>query len=151
MIALAIYFVIADAVLITQCLYYNYVNSPGKCSEDLAQDQSDNPSQPLVGQRPSDIGLPGSRRRSSVSQKRRNSILTPLIQPAIPKCGGKIPTSVRNALSVFAICAAGAAGWAIAWRAGLWKPTQEGEKSDFTNRNVGAEILGYVSALLYLG
>lgn len=127
------------------------MNSPGKLSGDLAQNQRDSPSQPLLGRRPSDIGLPGSRRRSSVSQKRRNSSLTPLILPTIPEHGGKVPTSVRNALSVFAICAAGAAGWAIAWRAGLWKPTLEGEESDFTNSNVGAELLGYISAVLYLG
>jgi len=150
-IALAIYFVIADAFLITQCLYYNYVNSPNKLSEDLTQSQRDSPSQPLLGRRPSDIGLPGSRRRSSVSQKRRNSSLTPLTLPTISEDGGNVPASVRNALSVFAICAAGAAGWAIAWRAGLWKPILEGEESDFINSNLGAEFLGYLSALLYLG
>jgi len=120
-------------------------------SEDLNPSQRDDPSQPLLGRRPSDIGLPGSRRRSSVSQKRRNSSLTLLTLPIIPEDGGKVRASVRNTLSVFAICAAGAAGWAIAWRAGLWKPTLEGEESDYTNRNVGAESLGYFSAVLYLG
>jgi hypothetical protein len=126
------------------------MNSPGQFSQAVTQNQRDNPSQPLLGRRPSGVGLPRSRRRSSVSQKRRNSNLTPLTLSSDLGCGGKVPASVRNALSVFAICVAGAAGWTVAWRAGLWKPTLEGEEPDFTTSNVGAEILGYISAVLYL-
>lgn len=119
--------------------------------QSLKDPQSDDPNQPLLSPRPSDIGLPGSRRRSSVSQKRRNSSLAPSTLPTIPEDGGKIPAWVKNSLSVAAVCAVGAAGWAIAWRASLWKPSLEGGESDTTQRNTGAEILGYVSAVLYLG
>lgn len=52
------------------------------------------------------------------------------------------------------VCAIGAAGWAIAWRAGLWKPTliNEGnEGNESTRGNLRAEMLGYFSAVCYLG
>lgn len=151
MIALAVYFVIADAVLITQCLYYNYVNSRKGLPASSLQGHTDDPSQPLLVRRPSDIGLPGSRRRSSVSQKRRDSSLTPPTLPTIPEGRKSVGASASNALSVLAVCTAGAAGWYAAWRAGLWKPTLEDGMSDSAGRNLGAEALGYISAILYLG
>lgn len=149
---MAIYFCIADAILITQCLYYNYVNSHKKPLEVAADRDTDSPNQPLLSRRASsDIGLPGSRRRSSVSQKRRDSTIAALALPTIPEDGGNAHEWVNNTLSVVAVCAIGTAGWAIAWKAGLWKPTPAEADTDTDNRNVGAESLGYLSAVAYLG
>ena len=150
-IALAIYFIIADAVLLTQCLYYKHVNARRKLAADVTQRDADNPEQPLLGRRPSDIGLPGSRRRSSVSIKRRDSSLPTPVLSTIPEEGGYVRPWVKNTLCVVAVCAIGAAGWAIAWKAHLWVPTSEDSGADDMGENVGAEILGYLSALLYLG
>ena len=150
-IALAVYFIIADSVLLTQCLYYKRVNARRSLTADLTQRDTDNPEQPLLGRRPSDVGLPGSRRRSSVSIKRRDSSLPTPILTTIPEEGDYVRPWVKNTICVVAVCAIGTAGWAIAWKAHLWVPTPEDSGADDLGENVGAEILGYLSALLYLG
>ncbi len=151
-IALAIYFCIADAVLITQVLYYDYVNSRKNSPREVVDGDAESPNQPLLGRgSSSDMGLPGSRRRSSVSQKRRDSTIAALALPVIPEEGGNTREWVKNTLCVLAVCAIGTAGWAIAWKAGAWKPTHGEPDKDTTQRNVGAEILGYLSAVAYLG
>ena len=151
-IALAIYFCIADSVLICQVLYYNHVNSSKKLFVKSHFGDADRPDQPLLGRRPSsDVGLPGSRRRSSVSQKRRDSTIAALALPSIPEESGHARELIKNTLSVLAVCAVGSIGWAIAWKAGAWKPTAQSPDEDTTDRNVGAEILGYLSAIAYLG
>ena len=150
-IALAVYFIIADAVLLTQCLYYKRVNARQNLTADLTQSDADNPEQPLLGRRPSDIGLPGSRRRSSVSIKRRDSSLPTPVLSTIPEEESYVRPWVKNAICVVAVCAIGTAGWAIAWKAHLWVATPEDSGADDMGKNVGAEILGYLSALLYLG
>ena len=150
-IALAVYFIIADSVLLTQCLYYKHVNARRNLTADLTQRDTDNPEQPLLGRRPSDVGLPGSRRRSSVSIKRRDSSLPTPVLTTIPEEGDYVRPWVKNTICVVAVCAIGTAGWAIAWKAHLWVPTPEDSKADDLGENVGAEILGYLSALLYLG
>ncbi|KKZ64687.1 hypothetical protein EMCG_09410 [[Emmonsia] crescens] len=55
---------------------------------------------------------------------------------------------VKNSLSVFGICAAGAAGWAIAWQSGVWQPTANELPGEMA---VGAQVFGYMSAVCYLG
>jgi solute carrier family 66 (lysosomal lysine-arginine transporter), member 1 len=62
---------------------------------------------------------------------------------------------VRNTVSVLLVCTVGAAGWVIAWRSGVWAPVrQEGQDVEFAVQEemaVGAQILGYFSAVCYLG
>ncbi len=150
-IALAVYFCIADAVLITQCLYYHYVNFRKRNPVPRSSEQADDPTQPLLARNSSDIGLPGSRRRSSVSQKPRRSSFAASTLPTIPENEGNLRTWLTNSLSVLAVCAAGAVAWVLAWKAGLWKPTLESDESDLAQAKLGAEMLGYLSAILYLG
>lgn len=146
-IALALYFCAADAVLITQILYYNHVNSRKNVVQASTQvDIEDRPDQPLLSRRPSEIGLPGSRRRSSVSQKRQRAATLPLI----PEDRGHARRWLKNSLSVFAVCALGGVGWFVAFSVGVWKPTIENPESS-PHESVPAQILGYLSALLYLG
>jgi hypothetical protein len=59
---------------------------------------------------------------------------------------------LRNTISIMFVCIAGAAGWLIAYKSGVWTPTPE--DSDLTEPQsvaIGAEILGYFSAVCYLG
>lgn len=99
------YFCAADAVLIAQILYYTRVNPPKSSLQTSNQvDVEDRPDQPLLSRRPSDIGLPGSRRRSSVSQKRRGAATLPLIA----EDDVHVYPWPKNFLSVFAVCALGA-------------------------------------------
>ena len=146
-IALSIYFIIADSVLITQCLYYNHINACKSPTADVIQGNIDDPQQPLLGRRPSDIGLPGSRRRSSISIKRRDSSHGTSLLSTVPEEERYAYPWFINTLCVLAICAVGFAAWVIAWQVHLWVPTPEDLNSDDSKRSVGAEILGYLSAI----
>jgi len=155
-ICLAVYFCIADFVLISQCLYYNHINAgrshrqPSTVSAQSAEDE------PLLArQRSNDtIGLPGSRRRSSVrrpshaSEGRRDS-LSKILEEDENASGSSWK---RNILSVLLVIIAGTAGWVIAWQSGVWAPTPEdGGSSEPQQVAIGAQVLGYFSAVCYLG
>ena len=160
-IALAVYFCFADLVLITQCLYYNFINArrgtPKHSVLSTGSESESGERQPLLGPRRSDnLGLPGSRRRSSESQRQRDSQRSssggPSLPP-IPEENGTAKEWLKHSVSITLVCAAGAAGWAIAWRAGVWKPTPEEDNGNngTAPMALGAQVLGYLSALAYLG
>ncbi|KAF2279678.1 vacuolar membrane PQ loop repeat protein-like protein [Westerdykella ornata] len=167
-IALAVYFCFADLVLITQCLYYNWINArkaSGRGGHRKRNSSAavgaagghggvavDAEQQPLLARRDSsNLGLPGSHRRksSTASRMRRRA-------SSLPSIGEDVETSsewVKNTLSIMGVCVVGAAGWAIAWRTGVWRPTPEAVPGgeDARDTPLGAEVLGYASALCYLG
>jgi uncharacterized protein with PQ loop repeat len=60
---------------------------------------------------------------------------------------------VRNTLSILGVVLVGAAGWAIAWQSGVWMPTVDdgGDLDQAVKTAVGAKVLGYFSAVCYLG
>ena len=141
--ALALYFCAADAILITQILYYNYVNSRRRSTQAPTPGGVEGGlDQPLLSRGRSDIGLPGSRRRSSVSQQRRGAVKIPLN----PEDGHQVYPWLKNSLSVFVVCALGAMGWYMAFSVGIWKPTIENPQHP-THDNISAQILGYLSAV----
>jgi hypothetical protein len=57
---------------------------------------------------------------------------------------------IKNTLSVAGVCLVGAAGWAIAWKTGVWVPQPTHQDTE-TDMALGAQILGYISAVCYLG
>ncbi|CAN9135615.1 unnamed protein product [Alternaria alternata] len=135
-IALAVYFCFADLVLISQCVYYNMKNS--RRGDRKTSTQSTNSIEaPLLGRRDSsNIGLPGSAAQAL---------------PTIPDVGDGASEWVKNALSIVGVCVVGAAGWAIAWKTGVWVPQPQHNTEDASDNPVGAMILGYASAVAYLG
>ena len=147
-IALAIYFLVADSVLISQCLYYNLINSrksERRKSISCNQSDPDNAEQPLLGRTPSNsIGLPGSRRPSTTSHTYDGPHSSSSLPPAFT-------IWVRNTICVSLVCFLGLAGWAIAWKAGLWTSESQKPNEERTHHVVGAEVLGYTSAVCYLG
>jgi hypothetical protein len=148
-IALAIYFCIADFVLISQCLYYNHINARSQRQLSVASAASEQ--EPLLTRRRSSdtIGLPGSHRRRSSARSGRRDSLTKILEEEESNDGN---AWLRNTLSVLAVIAVGTAGWAIAWQSGVWTPTPEDVTiPEATQIAVGAKILGYASAVCYLG
>lgn len=172
-IALAVYFCFADAILISQCVYYNTLNArrERRRSEAQALREGTTPTEEdallggqdgYVSARPQtertrtsssgNIGLPGSHRRRSSARSKRSSHdahrdgLAGILEE---EDGSGRRAWIKNAISVILIVVAGVAGWAIAWRAGAWRPTPIGEEE--SAMPVGAEVLGYVSAVAYLG
>lgn len=139
-------------MLIGQCLYYNKINAQKRQgAEPGAPTEED----PLLTRRRSNssIGLPGShRRRSSAmsgNQYHKDTLIKILEEDDSPNGNAWI----KNIVSILLVIAAGTAGWAIAWRSGVWIPTPE-DGSDIPKTNevaVGAEVLGYFSAICYLG
>ncbi|CZT22948.1 related to vacuolar membrane PQ loop repeat protein [Ramularia collo-cygni] len=169
-IALAIYFCILDTILIAQCLYYRSVKN-GKLSPSAQTEPSSavapNERAPLLSneapksptqdrhRRLTDVtdenmGLPGSRRRSSALHRTSTNDLSshvPVVAQPTPRAG-----ALRNTVSIIMIMIAGAAGWAVAWKSGAWRPTAvSGEGGSGEATPIGAEVLGYASAVCYLG
>ncbi|EMD97737.1 hypothetical protein COCHEDRAFT_1151322 [Bipolaris maydis C5] len=147
-IALAVYFCFADLVLISQCLYYNMKNS--RRERKSSTRSTDSVQAPLLGRRDSsNIGLPGSHRRDSAASRRRRASSLPTIPDVTTASSSEW---LKNALSIFGVCAVGAAGWAIAWQIGVWvpQPTHD-DAGNASDSPLGAQILGYASAVCYLG
>lgn len=140
-------------MLISQCLYYNRLNGARTKRQQSVVSVSEE--QPLLSRRRSseNIGLPGSRRRSSArsasnSELRRDSLSKILEEDDSP---GANPW-LRNTLSVLAVAFIGAAGWTIAWQSKVWKPTPlDGDEQKAAEIAIGAQVLGYISAICYLG
>jgi hypothetical protein len=156
--ALAVYFCFADLILISQCVYYNIINArrDRKLSQ-LSAESTDSAEQPLLRRstsyesgrrrRRSSMGLPGSHHRRSSASRRQSSLA------AIVEEGEGNVAWFKNSMSIFLVVAAGTAGWAIAWRSNVWHPAPEESGDDGQSGHValGAEILGYISAVCYLG
>lgn len=170
--ALAIYFCFADTVLIIQCLYYRHVKK-SKASQSqsaeaaptstvvqaertplLSNEAPKSPTQHrqrrLTDVTDENMGLPGSRRRSSALRRTStNDSSLPTITAPEPTSRGAI---LKNTISIFLVMAAGAAGWAIAWKTGAWRPSAVGGEDGADDATpIGAEVLGYASAVCYLG
>ncbi|KAI9829781.1 MAG: hypothetical protein M1819_006018 [Sarea resinae] len=155
--ALAVYFCIADLVLITQCLYYNSRNSrkaeraSSNASTSLPPNDPHRPLLESIRRSSDDIGI-GSRRRSSASHCHRDShgsslrrdSLSKLLEEESPRASW-----IKKIVTIFLICAAGTGGWFVAWKSGVWTPTEDGGRS--ADVAFGAQILGYLSAICYLG
>ncbi|TID15624.1 PQ-loop-domain-containing protein [Venturia nashicola] len=145
--ALAVYFCFADLVLISQCLYYNMINARrNRKLSHVSSGTEGSAEEPLLSRRRTNsIGLPGSHRRSDAS-RRRSSLA------AIVEEGPGRKAWIKNTVSIFLVCLAGTAGWTIAWQSGVWKPQPElDDQVGGTPSPVGAQILGYASAVCYLG
>ncbi|KAF3034040.1 hypothetical protein E8E12_000962 [Didymella heteroderae] len=144
-IALAMYFCVADLILIAQCVYYNTINA--RRARKTSVQSTNSVEAPLLGRRDSsNVGLPGSHRRDSQASRRRRASSLPTILDV-----DEAPSEwMKNTLSVFGILVVGAAGWAIAWKSGVWlpQPVTDGDEEPIA---LGAEILGYASAICYLG
>lgn len=150
-VALACYFCIADAVLITQCLYYNaktarrdrllrqgrtrrrssstavagHTGHDDDVSDEVfpEEGEEDEDDSPLLARRrSSSIGLPGSHRRRSI--RRSESNLDPLRRMITGE--DETPDSnpwLHNTLSLVAVWIVGALGYFASYRMGAWEAT----------------------------
>lgn len=149
------YFCFADFVLISQCLFYNHLNAR---REAISEAPGAPPSEeaPLLARERSNesIGAPGTRRRRSTqlshSSGARRDSLVKILEDEDSAGGGSWK---RNTWSILMVILVGTAGWAIAWRSGVWRPTPNHPKGvpGTDQVAVGASVLGYLSALCYLG
>ena len=147
-IALGIYFCFADAVLILQCIYYD-VKDRGKPppGDESEEDEEQRPLLRRFSDGIENQGPPGSGRRSSFKRRPSGSIEG---LPRVKEGKRRWRSCANNSVAVVGICAVGVVGWALAWAIGWWEPVPVGQ-DDGEPRIPGAAILGYASAVLYLG
>lgn len=160
-ITVAIYFCFADLVLVGQCVYYNHVNSAVVYRRSLAvraPSDLEDAEQPLLSRTTTEsMGLPGSRRRTSTSWRSGSSGNGPRPRPdSLSSMSDMKPSRLRvvvkNVAGVVLICATGTAAWLLAWETGAWTPTPEaGGGGSSKDVALGPQVLGFLSALCYLG
>jgi solute carrier family 66 (lysosomal lysine-arginine transporter), member 1 len=174
-VAIGLYFCIADGVLIGQCLYYGLRNrrrearallgqeaaAAGSASRQMpgqAEDINDEEEPLLKRTRTNSLTIPGSmeRRRSSTSLRRRKSSVAAAQNDHLAKILEESDASgarlwFKNAMSILAIGVIGTAGWALAYESGAWKPSPTASDAEPETIPGGALVLGYLSAVAYLG
>lgn len=151
-VALAVYFCFADFVLIFQCLYYRKLGtgahrSPSNKNRESPKDASQ---EPLLGERRNvEVGS-GTSDRDPLAP--RDESIAEAIYPSDKSKSRSFfnKALLSNMLAVLVICLVGIAAWAIAWLTGLWRPTAD-SIHEKTTQPLGAIILGYISAVCYLG
>ncbi|KAF3024518.1 hypothetical protein E8E15_006490 [Penicillium rubens] len=156
-IAIAVYFCIADGVLIAQCVYYKVRNSrPEPFHRRRSSTETPDPTTPLLGRRFSDsLASSQSRRRSSGSLRRyhagrRESEVEGTLAKIVEENDYGRKAWVKNFASVVGIFLIGMAGWTIAWQTGMWVPAPL-ENNNGSEEATGGLVLGYFSAACYLG
>lgn len=157
-IAIAVYFCIADGVLIAQCLYYKARNARrGNVHRRRSSTETLDPTTPLLGRRFSDPSVaPERRRRSSGSLRgyqaagRRESQPEDALAKIMEENEYGRRAWIKNLVNVLGIFIVGVAGWTIAWKTGMWAPAPQ-ENHNGAGVATGGQILGYFSAVCYLG
>ncbi|KIW97123.1 uncharacterized protein Z519_02515 [Cladophialophora bantiana CBS 173.52] len=166
MIILAVYYTLADIVLLGQCFYYRGFTLTDYVKPQHPQN-GDAETRPLLHS--GSVTQPPSRdeheRSSSISQLRRHlsleaahlSPVTPLIDPPKPTDPSAVrairPTTawqaaLLNTFAILLVCAAGVFGWWIGTQKQRHHKKDEPQPLDF---DVLGQIFGYLCAVLYLG
>ena len=180
-VAIACYFCLADGVLIAQVLYYRIKSKRREArgmkrnsavvSVDGTGVEASGEREALLGRgggagddgrfgtgegevegRKRTYSIPGSmeRRRSSAAAAMEASS-EPLAKVLEETDERGVRLWLKNVLSVLAIVVVGTAGWGIAYGTGVWKPTGVTRDLDTEEMATGAQVLGYASAVAYLG
>ncbi|KAK5134883.1 hypothetical protein LTR08_005973 [Meristemomyces frigidus] len=198
-VALAVYFTVADCGIIGQVAYYklksrrgearardvgegtgaagqgggaNGKNDPrGAAGEETPLLAPASPSTTTPAHKKSrthsfidgNVSLPGSQLRRTSTQSSHShhqhqrgassSSLPAITETPAPPTQSSTSVWLKNTASVLAIILAGSLAWLLAFKSGIWTPTpppgSHGAKTE--TMPLGAELLGYASAVCYLG
>ena len=172
MIILAVYYTLADIVLMLQVFYYRGFTLSDEVKKPQTQLHSEE--EPLLGANGTaamDSTLssnPNAEQSRSLSQLRRHlshvdgthlSPATPLLDPPKPNdppaTYNLTPTSTLqavlfNVFSIILVCAAGVFGWWISNRSHAHRHVED-EEPDTLNFDTLGQVFGYLCAVLYLG
>lgn len=158
MLILAIYYTIADMVLLGQCFYYKGFTwkdevvpppPPPKKTPRVVAGEADERTGLLNG--PGPLAHERERRDSSQSW----SHLSPAV-PMLPEQPSKPPppsttlqVAFRNAVAILMVCVAGVAGWYLSRRYARSDPSQPAD--NLPEFDVLGQVFGWLCAILYLG
>jgi uncharacterized protein with PQ loop repeat len=168
MIILAIYYTIADIVLLGQCFYYRgftwrdeVIPPPSKAKSRRNGDAEANertgllaPATPAIVVSTQDR----SRRNSDIPSWEHLSPAVPLLsdvpapKPAPPP-PSRLQTAAFNTFAMFMVCAAGVCGWLLSrgYSNDSSKEPTEGDGDDGLVLNYWGQVFGWLCAVLYLG
>ncbi|OTB06790.1 hypothetical protein M426DRAFT_9222 [Hypoxylon sp. CI-4A] len=151
MLILAVYYTIADFVLLAQCFYYKGFT----WKDDVPPPQSKPSRAPAVGEPTERTGLlnghieEGERRDSGWSHL---SPAVPLVSEAPatpPPPPTRLQSIVWNSVAILMVCVAGVLGWILSRQ---YSTDQPNSPSDvLPNFDVWGQVFGWFCALLYLG
>jgi uncharacterized protein with PQ loop repeat len=149
MIILAIYYTIADIVLLLQCFYYR-----GFTWKDAPATQP-KPSGSAIGEANERTGLLSN---NSNNNERRGSADWAGLSPAVPHMSDAPPPAPPTALQTIAwnttvvvmVCAAGVLGWFLGERATHGKKNGSVPEDDNLTFNVVGQVFGYLCTVAYI-
>ncbi|KAL0259159.1 hypothetical protein SLS55_006664 [Diplodia seriata] len=169
MIILAIYYTLADIVLLAQCFYYKgftLKDEVGKPADDDEPPREPTETSALL--RPNGSGQSRSARISDAERRSSYSsfterlfhdgehlspatpfVDTPAPATAPPPSRSALKSVLFNLVAVVLVCAAGFLGWLLTYQPPENNTTDEGE--DSIQFNVLGQIGGYICCILYLG
>lgn len=168
MIILAVYYTLADIVLMLQVFYYRGFTLSDEVKKPQDQEPIPDEREPLLP--PNDTVNCDRQRSRSLSQLQRHlsqyvdgthlSPATPLLDPPKPNDPPAThnikPTStaqavVFNTFSIALVCAAGVFGWWVSTRSHHHHRHVEDEGPEVPEFDVLGQVFGYLCAVLYLG
>ncbi|KAH7349944.1 PQ loop repeat-domain-containing protein [Plectosphaerella cucumerina] len=156
MIILAIYYTIADIVLLGQCFYYRGFTWKDEVVPPKPKPQTrtqPNERTSLINSHPNPLHHDRERRGSDWSN----------LSPAVPLLDGPpstpisppstLQTIIWNALAILMVCAAGVMGWILSRRyAHSGEHDRDGDGTDDDlDFNFWGQVFGWLCAVLYLG
>lgn len=172
MIAIGLYFVVMDTVMLAQLFYYKVLKArllerhsqkvaAASDGATLINDASE--SDALLSRTDSHDSHSQSRRQSGSSRRSRRASsrrysgrsrsdsLTVILEETSGSDGRNLVSSI---LWIGLVLLAGTLGWVIAWRTGAWHstPVKQNPSDDLGDEPaiIGAEALGYMSSVFYL-
>ncbi|KAI9762385.1 MAG: hypothetical protein M1835_008041 [Candelina submexicana] len=174
MVILAVYYTLADIVLLAQCFYYRGFTLTDEHKKPTTAPE-DNPTEesPLIERGPTEDARPGSDRTRSASSFRNflNVDAAHHLSPATPlldapqhseppatqllQSTSTLQTFLFNSSAIIMVCAAGVFGWWVSSQSGRQAHQSGGqaqeEQEDTLDFSLWGQIFGYLCAILYLG
>ncbi|KAI0128839.1 PQ loop repeat-domain-containing protein [Xylariales sp. AK1849] len=155
MLILAIYYTIADIVLLCQCFYYK-----GFTWRDEVVPPTPKPPAVAITGEPNErtgllngpIGHQRERRGSGQSWRNLSPAVPMLSEPPAtpPPVSTRLQVAFRNTVAVLMVCVAGVAGWYLSRRYTSSGPS-EPASDNLRQFDLWGQIFGWLCAVLYLG
>lgn len=165
MIILAVYYTLADIVLLCQCFYYRGFT----WKDEVIPPKANGNHQNRIGEATERTGLLSPNQSISHRERRPStwsevshhlSPVVPLIDapkpsdpPAIERPTTRLQATLFNLFAVLMVCAAGILGWYVSNRSqsGQQHPKHPKPDDDALEFSYWGQIFGYLCAVLYLG